>query len=111
MLAKGTRPALIKVQNIELATQEVIAISAATTGQTSNSYPKEEHGLFTYYLLKALSGKADDNEDNRVTIKEIYSYVNKHVTRTARRMGSEQTPVISPDLDNLKDVSVARVVH
>lgn len=110
MLAKGARPALIKVEDVQLASQNVIALSAATSGQISNPYPKEEHGLFTYYLLKALSGNADDNEDNLVTIKEIYTYVNKHVTRMARRMGSEQTPTISPDVDNLKDRSVARVL-
>jgi len=110
MLTKGARPALIKVEDVRLASGRVISLSATTAGQISNPYPKEEHGLFTYYLLKALGGKADENEDNLVTIKEIYGYVNKHVTRVARRMGSEQTPMISPDLNNLKDVSVARVL-
>lgn len=109
MLTKGSRPALLKVEDIGLATQEVIALSAASSGQASNPYPKEQHGLFTYYLIKALSGQADENEDRFVTIKEIYNYVSKHVTRIARRMGREQTPAISPSLENLKDVMVSRV--
>jgi Caspase domain len=111
MLTKGSRPALLKVEDIGLATQEVIALTAATSGQTSNPLPKEEHGLFTYYLLKALNGKADENEDRFVTIKEIYNYVTKHVTRTARRMGREQTPYISPSMEDLKDISVSRVIE
>ena len=109
MLSKGTRPALLKVEDVGLATQEVIALSAATGGQTSNPLPREEHGLFTYYLLSALSGKADENEDRFVTIKEIYTYVTRHVTREARRMGSEQTPFITPSVEDLKDISVSRV--
>jgi uncharacterized caspase-like protein len=109
MLTKGARPALLMVEDVGLATQEVIALSAASNNQASNPYPKEQHGLFTYYLLKAISGQADENEDRFVTIKEIYNYVTKHVTRTARRMGREQTPVISPTLENLKDVMVSRV--
>jgi uncharacterized caspase-like protein len=111
MLTKGARPALMKVQDIGLATQEVIALSAASSNQTSNAYPEKEQGLFTYYLLKALRGDADENEDRFVSIKEIYDYVSKNVTRAARRMGEEQTPVITPSLDILKDVSVSRVTE
>lgn len=111
MLTKGSRPALLKVEDIGLATQEVIALTAATGGQTSNPLPREQHGLFTYYLLNALSGKADENEDRFVTIKEIYTYVTRHVTRVARRMGREQTPFISPSMEDLKDVSVSRVIE
>ncbi len=111
MLTKGTRPALIKVEDVGLATQEVISISAATNDQVSNPLPREEHGLFTFYLLKALKGQADDNEDRFVTIKEIYDYVNRQVTRVARRMGKEQTPTISPALEDLKDISVSRVIQ
>ena len=111
MLTKGSRPALLKVEDIGMATQEVIALTATTSGQTSNPFPKEEHGLFTYYLLNALSGKADENEDRFVTIKEIYTYVTRHVTRAARRMGKEQTPFISPSMGVLKDVSVSRVIE
>jgi uncharacterized caspase-like protein len=111
MLMKGSRPALLRVEDVAIATQEVIALTAATGGQTSNPLPKEGHGLFTYYLLNALSGKADENEDRFVTIKEIYTYVSRHVTRTARRMGREQTPFISPSMEDLKDISVSRVIE
>jgi hypothetical protein len=111
MLTKGSRPALLRVEDIGLATQEVIALTAATGAQTSNSLSKEEHGLFTYYLLSALSGKADENEDRFVTIKEIYTYVTRHVTRAARRMGREQTPFITPSMEDLKDISVSRVIE
>jgi uncharacterized caspase-like protein len=109
MLAKGTRPALIHVENVPIDSDRVVAISAATAQQVSNAYPETEHGLFTYYLLKALRGEADENEDNWVSIKETYEYVKKHVSRVARRMGVEQTPVIVPSIKSLKDQSIIRV--
>jgi caspase domain-containing protein len=109
MLTKGSRPALLHVEDVGLATQEVISISAASSNQTSNPLPKEEHGLFTFYLLSALKGKADTNEDRFITIKEIYDYVSMQVTRVAKRMGKDQTPVISPAIEDIKDISVSRV--
>lgn len=111
MLTKGSRPALMRVEDVGLATQEVISIAAASNTQTSNPLPKEEHGLFTYYLLNALKGKADENEDRFVTIKEIYTYVNKQVQRAAKRMGKVQTPTISPAIEDIKDISVSRVAQ
>lgn len=111
MLAKGTRPALVHVEGVTIDANNIIAISAATSSQVSNSYPETEHGLFTYYLLKALRGEADDNEDDWVSIKETFAYVKKHVTRVARRMGVEQTPVITPSLESVKDQSIIRVMR
>jgi uncharacterized caspase-like protein len=47
MLTKGSRPALLKVEDIGLATQEVIALSAAASNQTSNAFPEQEHGDYS----------------------------------------------------------------
>ena len=51
------------------------ALSAASSGQVSNSYPEAQHGLFTYYLLRGIGGEADANDDRWITVKEIYSFV------------------------------------
>jgi len=37
------------------------------------------HGVFTYYLLKGLSGSADKNEDRLVTVGELFRYVRQEV--------------------------------
>lgn len=110
MLAKGIRPALMHVKEIELKNDKVIAFSAASQGQTSNSYPDAEHGLFTYYLLKGLKGDADIDEDQWVSVREMFDYIAMHVPRVARRLGTDQTPSINPPLDNLRDVAIGRVV-
>jgi hypothetical protein len=108
MLVKGARPALIHVENASIASNTIVALSAADAGQLSNMYPDEKHGLFTYYLLRAFQGEADNNSDHWVSVKELYEYVKSNVSRVARRMGAEQTPVIMPSLETLKDLAVSR---
>jgi len=52
------------------------------------------HGVFTYYLLKALKGDADKNSDGYIELDEVWDYVKYRVTDTARRYGSTQTPIL-----------------
>jgi len=111
MLAKGSRPALIQVQNVNLKNNNVVSLSASSMGQTSNSYPETGHGLFTYYLLRALNGDADSDDDRWISIKEIFDYVNRNVSRVAKRMGAEQNPAITPALESLKDISISKILQ
>lgn len=53
------------------------------------------HGLFTYYLVDGLSGLADTEgaPDNKITFKEIKSYVDKNVPSLAlRQFKKKQDP-------------------
>ncbi|UCH82015.1 MAG: caspase family protein [Nitrospiraceae bacterium] len=108
MLVAGARPALIHVKDSNTNSRKVVALTASQMNQISNAYPDAKHGLFTYYLLRALRGEADENDDQWVSIKEAYTYIKKHVVRVSRRMGTEQTPVIMPSLDTLKDTGISR---
>jgi uncharacterized caspase-like protein len=109
MLIKGARPALLHVKNLRLDSADVVFFSAATGGQISNIYPEKKHGLFTYFLLRALKGEADIDEDGWINVQEIFEYVKDNVTRVSRRMSREQTPAIMPYLDELKNLAVSRV--
>ena len=111
MLTQGTRPALLNVKDVELTTESIISLNASSKGQTSNAYQEEKHGLFTYYLLRALKGEADTNDDKWVSIKEVYDYVSRHVHRVARRLGTEQDPSITPAPELLKDAAIGRVLQ
>jgi hypothetical protein len=108
MLVKGARPALIHVENASIASNTIVAVSATDAGQLSNVYPEEKHGLFTYYLLKGIQGEADANDDHWVSVKELFEYIKTNVSRVARRMGAEQTPMIMPSLEKLKDLAISR---
>jgi uncharacterized protein YcfL len=109
MLTQNMRPALLNVNEVELVDDKIISLSSSSQGQTSNSYPEKEHGLFTYYLLKALDGEADSNNDHWLSIREVYKYVSQQVNRTSRRIGSEQNPSILPPLEMIKDSTIGRI--
>jgi hypothetical protein len=70
----------------------VTVITAATGSQISGPLKEMEHGLFTYYLLKGLGGKADANKDGRITVGELASFTSREVKRHAAKLGWEQTP-------------------
>jgi uncharacterized caspase-like protein len=48
------------------------------------------HGVFTYYVLEGLKGKADYSGDGLVDIDELYKYVSQEVPKAT---GQRQTPV------------------
>lgn len=70
-----------------------VVISASDGKQESLELDEYQHGVFTYYLLEGLRGKADSNNDYVVDVDEIWDYVKYQVTDTARRAGNTQTPV------------------
>ena len=47
-------------------------------------------GVFTYYLLEGLRGKADLDADGIITVDEVHSYVSKKVPEV---IGQNQNPV------------------
>jgi hypothetical protein len=67
-----------------------IILTASGANEVSSEDEKLHHGVFTYFLLKGLRGKADTDKDGVVTVDEAYSYVSKHVPQAT---GQEQHPV------------------
>jgi hypothetical protein len=57
------------------------------------------HGLFTYYLLRALRGESDVNRDGEVTLGEAISYLSQKVSWASKtQYGQEQRPAVVPPL-------------
>lgn len=110
MLIKGVRPVMFHSQMPRPATSSIISFSATSTGQMSNAFPEKRHGLFTYYLLRGLKGEADMDDDGWTSIKEVYGYVRRNVSRESRRIQQEQTPVIMPPPEQLKDIGLTRTI-
>lgn len=108
MLIKGARPALVHVEKVSPPSSSIISLNATSTGQISNAYPEKGHGLFTYYLLRAIKGEADADDDGWTSMKEVYGYVRGHVMRESRRMQQEQIPSIVPPSDQWKDIALSR---
>jgi hypothetical protein len=67
-----------------------IILTASGANEVSGEDDKLEHGVFTYFLLEALRGKADTDGDGIITVDEAYRYVSREVPRAT---GQEQHPV------------------
>jgi hypothetical protein len=65
-----------------------VVITSCDDDETSWEYPELQHGLFTYYLLEAMTGAADADNDNSVSAEECYSYA----TPLTTDYNSEQHP-------------------
>jgi len=67
-----------------------IILTASGANEVSAEDKKLQHGVFTYFLLEGLRGKADTDKDGVITADEVYGYVSKHVPQAT---GQEQHPV------------------
>jgi hypothetical protein len=67
-----------------------IILSASKASEVSEEREDLGHGVFTYYLLEGLRGKADSDKDGIITVDEAYSYVSKKVPEVT---GQNQHPI------------------
>lgn len=103
---RAVLPPMLEVNRNELNSRKIISIQATKNTQTSHAYPDKKHGLFTYFLLKGLRGTADYDFDMKITIEELFTYIEDNVENVSRRMGFEQTPFSSPAPPYLKRVKM-----
>jgi hypothetical protein len=72
----------------------VVTIASSTGEEKSQIWEDKEQSLFSYWLNVGLRGNADENGDNQVDIDELYKFVHRNVTRSAKaRFPRAQTPV------------------
>ena len=67
-------------------------LTASGSEQFATEFDELGHGVFTYALLEALSGKADSG-DNRITVNEIKAYIESRVPEISEKYkGNPQYP-------------------
>ena len=104
VLPTGARPVGIAIENPVLASKKLTVLAASTGTQISSDYDKEQHGLFTYFLLKGLRGEADSDANGTVEVHELYGYASKKVASVAsEEFNRDQTPVLQPSAEQLGD--------
>lgn len=59
----------------------IVVFTASQPGEVSQEREDLGHGVFTYYLLEGLRGKADLNNDYTVTVGELMDFVEDQVKR------------------------------
>lgn len=88
-LAKDETPA-------ETTEERQVNIYSSELGERSNEAEKLEAGLFTYVLLEGLKGEADNNQDSRIQLNELWSYLQDEVPSLADSLNTEkrQKPIM-----------------
>ncbi len=71
-----------------------VVITSSNGKQLSLEIKEYGHGVFTYFLIQGLIGKADQDLDGYITLDEIWDHVKNNVKNTARKYGIHQTPII-----------------
>jgi uncharacterized caspase-like protein len=104
-LLEGTRSGVMKINDISLAFNNLVIFTATDKNQLSNSYKDQNHGLFTYYMLKGLGGEADKDNDKNISLEELDNYVKDNVSRESRKLGETkvQDPLLKTTV-NTNDV-------
>jgi hypothetical protein len=89
-----TKTALPQWNPTGSSTLHVIGTSGIGRGLEDDQH---RHGLFTYYLLRALRGEADTNQDGDVTLGETVTYLSQKVRWASKtHMNQEQRPFAVP---------------
>jgi hypothetical protein len=96
---KNISPIVLEVSNPVVSLKNGVVITSSKGAQVSSWYNEKEHGMFTYFFLKAIHDKnADFDKDNKLTYNEIYKYVSdktEGVPYYARRLHNvDQVPTI-----------------
>ena len=75
--------------------------SASQLDQISSGLKEAKHGIFSYYLMKGLEGKADANKDKNITNGELLAYMDQNVAQKASELGRQQNPSLAGDPDKI----------
>ena len=67
-----------------------VIISSCSANEISKEDDNLQHGVFSYYMLEGLKGKADQDEDGIITVSELFSYISRKVPQASAQ---DQHPV------------------
>jgi hypothetical protein len=94
-LLASARPIRISVKETNEVPENFTIFSASQLDQISSSIKEAKHGIFSYYLMKGLEGKADLNKDRSLTNKELLTFMKSKVNAKAVELGRQQIPVLT----------------
>ena len=96
-LLASAKPIRILSSNETKTPENFTIFTSSLMNQISSGYKEANHGLFSYYLMKGLEGKADTNNDKKITNGELYSYLDENVSEIAAELGRQQNPSLAGD--------------
>lgn len=94
-LVAAARPVLLAAKE-QPVPSNVTILTASANDQLSSALGPARHGLFSYFLMRGLSGEAAGG-DRTVTASELAAYLAERVPPEAARLGRSQTPQLVGD--------------
>ncbi|MDV7338347.1 caspase family protein [Terasakiella sp. A23] len=77
-------------------------LTAASKDQLASWDEESKHGLFTAYLLRALYGEADKDENGQVNLAEVSTFLQEEMRYKARRTyNRDQIPTVIGDTEQV----------
>ncbi|MBI1902422.1 MAG: caspase family protein [Planctomycetia bacterium] len=71
-----------------------VVLASCKVDENSWEWTQRQHGIFTYWLCRAMEGGGDANGDGQLSFTEVHSYAGERVTTTAEQvLRKPQTPV------------------
>ena len=90
MLMAGRGVRIKSNQSEPTPTGNTVVLSASQGDETAYPFDTEQHGLFTYFLLKKLQETKGD-----VSLGELSDYITEQVQKQSAKIGKPQTPTVS----------------
>lgn len=75
-----------------------VVLASCKQGEKSWEWPEKQKSVFTYFLLEALSGKADMQNKGFITTSDTSNYVVNKVKQWSVEHGTLQTPTIQSEV-------------
>ena len=100
ILAQGMRAVNISSDFVKRLAQGRgrVILTSSGANEVSHEFDKYGHGIFTYYLLKGLTGEADLDGDKLISVDEVSLYLKKTVRKATN---GAQNPVKKGDSQGL----------
>jgi len=85
-------------------------LSSSSSNEASQESDRLKSSFFTHYLAAGLRGAADHNNDDNVTLNELYQFAyNETLSRTEKTFAGPQHPNYSIQMSGTGDVVITRV--
>src|SRR6056297_2825387 len=85
-------------------------LSSSSSNEASQESDRLRGSFFTHYVVAGLRGAADHNNDERVTLNELYQFAyNETLSRTEKTFAGPQHPNYSIQMSGTGDVVITQV--
>ncbi|MFN0196589.1 MAG: SUMF1/EgtB/PvdO family nonheme iron enzyme [Planctomycetaceae bacterium] len=95
-LKASARAFVAKAQEVP---EGILLLNSCTEGEFAQEHTDLGHGVFTHFLLQGLEGKADKDQNKRITLSELFTYASKETTFYVRdKFADSQRPKLKGNL-------------